>query len=168
MTKYDDDIREAESRLVRDRQALVAQAEILSARARDTASSPKGLLAAVAVGFILGELTAPRRPKKSKSNASQAADTTKKMGLGGLIGSAIFAYARSRYGSPWAMGHSLWSYYSATRQARQGATTRTPSATASDARVTPTAAMSPADVGTVSASPAYSSSVRSPQSHAAG
>ena len=168
MTKYDDDLREAESRLVRDRQALVAQAEILSARARDTASSPKGLLAAVAVGFVLGELTAPRRPKKSRSNVAQAADTTKKMGLGGLIGSAIFAYARSRYGSPWAMGHSLWSYYSATRQARQGATTRTPSAAASDTRVTPAAAVSPAGVEPVSTSAAYTSPVRSPQSHAAG
>jgi hypothetical protein len=169
MTKYDDDIREAESRLIRDRRALVAQAEDLGAKARDVASSPKGLFAAFAVGFILGELTAPRRPKKSRPEVAQAADTTKKMGLGGLIGSALFAYARSRYGSPWAMGHSAWNYYAAIRQARRSAATRAPSATVAAAgSAAPPSAAPSAPAHASSPRPAYSTPVRSPESHAAG
>ncbi|MGH8663733.1 MAG: hypothetical protein ACREUX_05655 [Burkholderiales bacterium] len=167
-TKYDDDIREAESRLVRDRQALVAQAEDLTARTRDVASSPKGLVAAFAVGFVLGELTRPRRPRRSKSQA-QTADTTAKVGLGGLIGSALFAYARSRYGSPWALGHSAWSYYAARQQARRAATQgRTPAATtnATGSTVVRPARTPAGDVGAVSPAAAYSSSLRSPQQHA--
>jgi hypothetical protein len=140
---------------------------MMTMKARETASSPKGLLVAVVVGFVLGELTAPRRSKKYKSNAAQVADTTTKMGLGGLIGSALFAYARSQYGSPWAMGRSLWGYYAATRKARQGATTRAPSATRADTRVAAPVPVAPAGAP-VSASPAYSSPVRSPESHVAG
>ena len=90
--KYDDEIREVEARLIRERQALAVQAEDLSATAREAAASPKGLLIALAVGFALGELTAPRkRSRHRKRDESQAVETTKKLGLGGLIGSALMA-----------------------------------------------------------------------------
>jgi hypothetical protein len=170
-TKYDDEIREAEARLMRDRQALIAQAEDLSAKARETAakasataSSPKGLLAAFAVGFVLGELTAPRRPRKS--SAAQTVDTTKKVGIGGLIGSALFAYARSHYGSPWALGRSAWGYYAQMRQARQAAMRRQASTMASAARSGPTSAAPVAPVTPVR--PTYPEAVHSPERHAAG
>jgi hypothetical protein len=166
--RYDDDIREAESRLVRDREALIVQAADLTASVRELASSPKGLLAALAVGFILGELTAPRRHRQApkKSPVAQSADTTAKMGLGGLIGSALFAYARSRYGSPWEMGRSAWNFY--RQQARRRAATRAsaprPAAAPASSVVRP--ARAPAGSGALSTAPAYSASLRSPQHHA--
>jgi hypothetical protein len=170
-TKYDDDIREAESRLVRDRELLLMQAADLTASARELASSPKGLLAAFVVGFILGELTAPRRSRQQapkKSQFTQSADTTAKMGLGGLIGSALFAYARSRYGSPWEMGRSAWNYY--RQQARRRAETQPrpsaprPAAAPASSVVRP--ARAPAGSGTLSTAPAYSAPLRSSQRHA--
>jgi hypothetical protein len=168
-SKYDDEIREAESRLMRDRQALVAQAEDLSATARDAASSPKGLGVAFAVGFILGELTAPRRPRKS--HAAQTVDTTKKVGLGGLLGSALFAYVRSQYGSPWAIGRSALSYYAETQRARRAAMQRQgpdfSDAASPTSTVAPAAATHPTSAA-VAPSAAYPSSVRSEQSHATG
>jgi hypothetical protein len=168
---YDDDIREAESRLVRDRQALLAQAEDLTASARDLASSPKGLLAALAVGFVLGELTTPRRARRTpkKSQVTGTADTTAKMGLGGLIGSALFAYARSRYGSPWELGRSAWNYYAARQQTRRAAArARTPapgSAPPAESTVV-RPARAPAGSGTLSSAPAYSAPLRTPHHHA--
>jgi hypothetical protein len=167
-SKYDDEIREAESRLMRDRQALVAQAEDLSATARDAASSPKGLGVAFAIGFILGELTAPRRPRKS--HAAQTVDTTKKVGLGGLLGSALFAYIRSQYGSPWAIGRSALSYYAETQRARRAAMQRQGpdiSPAPSRASTVAPAATHPTSAA-VTPSAAYPSSARSEQSHATG
>ena len=53
MTKFDDEIQEVEARLVRERAALVHQAEDLGHTAREAAVSPKGLLAAAAVAFMI-------------------------------------------------------------------------------------------------------------------
>jgi hypothetical protein len=123
--KYDDEIREVEARLIRERQALAVQAEDLSATAREAAASPKGLLIALAVGFALGELTAPRkRSRHRKRDESQAVETTKKLGLGGLIGSALMAYARTHYGSPWALARHAWNYYAASQRTRRAAMQR--------------------------------------------
>jgi hypothetical protein len=169
MSKYDDEIREVEARLMREREALMAKAEDLGETARDAAVSPKGLLAAFAIGFVLGELTAPRRRKEK----SQVVDTTKKVGLGGLIGSAVFAYARSHYGSPWALGRSAWEYAAAARARRAAAAARaaaaspvvTPSASADSVPPTPAG---PAASARATPSPVYPERVRSASTHAAG
>ena len=100
-SKYDDEIREAEQRLIRDRQALVDEAHALTIRAREAAASPKGLFAAFVIGYVVGELTAPKRRDKRRE---AAVATTKKVGIGGLLGSAVLAYVRSQYGSPWVLG----------------------------------------------------------------
>jgi hypothetical protein len=168
MSKYDQEIREVEARLVREREALIAKAEDLGETARDAAVSPKGLLAALAIGFILGELTAPRR----RRGKTPAVETTKKVGLGGLIGSALFAYARSQYGSPWALGRSAWDYAAALRARRAAAAAQ---AAASGRVVTPAprpertpTPMRPAAGTGVSAPSAYPERVRSASPHAAG
>ena len=169
MTKFDDEIREVEARLVREREALRAKAEDLGETARDAAVSPKGLLAAFAIGFVLGELTTPRRRKEK----SQAVETTKKVGIGGLLGSAIFAYARSHYGSPWSLGRSAWDYAAAMRQRRAAAAARA----AASSIVTPTPQPSTVrpnpptqPVGGVRApvAPVYPERARSASTHAAG
>ena len=128
MSRYDDEIRAVEARLVRDRQALVQDAQDLAATARDAMSSPKGLAIAFAAGFLLGELTAPRRPRKSRGQ--QTAETTKKLGLGGLLGSALFAFVRARYGSPWVLARHALDYYLSMQRARQSAMQR-PASTSS-------------------------------------
>jgi hypothetical protein len=127
-SKYDDEIREAEQRLIRDRQALVDEAHALvdeahalTIRAREAAASPKGLFAAFVIGYVVGELTAPRRRDKRRE---AAVATTKKVGIGGLLGSAVLAYVRSQYGSPWVLGRRAWDYYAATRQSRRAAMER--------------------------------------------
>lgn len=171
-TKYDDEIREVESRLVREREALKAKAEDLGETARDAAVSPKGLIAAFAIGFLFGELTAPKRRKEK----SQVADTTKKVGIGGLIGSALFAFARSQYGSPWQLGRSAWEFAAAQR-ARRAAAAATSAAEAAEAaeasrahsRAAAAAAASyQSDVSRTASPSSYPEPVRSPQTHAAG
>ena len=175
-TKYDEEIRQVESRLVREREALKAKAEDLTETARDAAVSPKGLVAAFAIGFLLGELTAPKRRKEK----SQVADTTKKVGIGGLLGSALFAFARSQYGSPWTLGRSAWEYAAALR-ARRAAAAASAAATAAGAAAasrTNTAASAPPvnaagatygnDSGRTGPAAAYRAPTRSPQGHAAG
>lgn len=119
-TRYDDEIREVEQRLVLERQALAQEAHELAVRARDAAASPKGLLAAFVIGYVVGELTAPRKRRQREA----AAAATKKVGLGGLIGSALVAYVRSQYGSPMALARRAWEYYVASQRARRSATKR--------------------------------------------
>jgi hypothetical protein len=161
-TKYDDEIREVESRLVREREALLAKAEILGETARDAAVSPKGLLAAVAVGFLLGELTTPKR----RGEKSQAAATTAKVGIGGLIGSALMSYARTQYGSPWALGRSAWNYAAAQRARRAAAAAAAAQTAASSAYSSPVRrqepARAPSAAGTVQTVPPAGYSKRSP------
>lgn len=124
-TKYDEEIREVEARLIRERQVLAERAEDLSATAREAAASPKGLLIAFAVGFLLSELTAPKkRGRRGRRDESPAVETTKKLGLGGLIGSALVAYARTHYGSPLALGRHALNYYLESQRARQAAMQR--------------------------------------------
>lgn len=170
-TKYDEEIRAVESRLAREREALLAKAEDLGATARAAAVSPKGLLAALAVGFLLGELTAPRR----RHEKAQAAATTAKLGIGGLIGSAIMSYARSQYGSPWAMGRSAWSYAAELRARRAAAASSGAQAAAGSAPSARYASSSPVQApptatGSVqAASPAgYTQPLPRHPTHAAG
>lgn len=170
-THYDDEIREVERRLARERRALAEEAHLLAIRARDAAASPKGLLAALVIGYVLGELTAPRR----RHTREAAAATTKKVGLGGLIGSAALAYVRSQYGSPVMLARRAWDYYQSTQRARRAATDRSyagpvrrytapPSAsTAPGAPSTP----SPATTANAPASTGRAQPVRAPEHHAA-
>lgn len=112
--KYDDEIREVEARLVREREALRAQARNLTATARRRATSPKGLLAALAIGYVVGELTAPKRRERRGRDAREQGGTqpaAKALGIGGLLGSAMLTFVRQRYGSPWILANRAWHYY---------------------------------------------------------
>ena len=115
MRKYDEEIREVEARLQREREALLLQAEDLGHTARDAAISPKGLLAAAVVGFMLGELTT--RPRRHVDWSS----TPRKLGLGGLLGGAALAFIRTQYGSPAALGRAAWEYAAELRARRAAA-----------------------------------------------
>lgn len=111
MDRYDDEIRDLEERLMREREALVHQAEDLTDRARDLAVSPKGLLAAAAVGFLLGELSRPRRRHHHDS-------TPRKLGVIGGIGGMALTLIKAQYGSPLAFARAAWDYMAARRAAR--------------------------------------------------
>ena len=128
MTKFDEEIQEVEARLAREREALVHQAEDLGQTARDAAISPKGLMAAAAVGFMLGELT---RPRRSHVHANASSSAPRKLGFGGIIGGAALALLRSRYGSPAALSRAAWEFAAAQRARRNS--TRTPTAAAAGA-----------------------------------
>ncbi len=110
MKRYDEDIRVVEARLQRERELLRAEAEDLRAITLDAAVSPKGLLAAAAVGFFIGELLRPRRQRHPEPSAA------KKMGFGGLIASLAFAALRSQVGSPWTLGRAAWEYAAKARR----------------------------------------------------
>ncbi len=126
ITKFDEEIHEVEARLAREREALVNQAEDLGQTAREAAVSPKGLLAAAAVGFMLGELT---RPRRAHAKVDAPAQAPRKLGLGGILGGAALAFIKAKYGSPAALSRAAWEFAAATR-ARANAT-RTPPSTAS-------------------------------------
>ena len=101
--KYDDDIRQVEARLRLERQALVAQVAALGTSVRKAVVSPTGLVMAAVAGFLIGEMTRPRRPPPPAQPQLNAA---RNLGLGGLLGSAALALVRARYGSPWMLGRS--------------------------------------------------------------
>ena len=119
MTKFDEEIHEVEARLAREREELVHQAEDLGQTAREAAISPKGLIAAAAVGFMVGELTKSRRHPRTA-----APPAARKMGIGGLLGGAALAFLKARYGSPAALSRAAWEYAAAQR-ARRAAAART-------------------------------------------
>lgn len=85
--KLDDEIRLVEERIAGGRTRLGRTADQLGDTARDAVASPGVMLAAVAVGFVLGSLT--RRPR-----ATAAAAGT---GLGGLLMAALLPLARMAY-----------------------------------------------------------------------
>jgi len=121
MTKYDDEIREVESRLEREREALRVQAQDLTSTARRVVASSKGLLAAAVVGFAFGELTAPRRQRRSGRETRQQSGqpAAKALGIGGILGSAALTFVRQRYGSPWVLANRAWHYYQMQKRARR-------------------------------------------------
>ena len=122
MTKYDDEIREVESRLEREREALRVQAQDLTSTARRVVASPKGLLAAAVVGFVFGELTAPRLRRRGgremRNQGAQPVPAAKALGIGGILGSAALTFVRQRYGSPWVLANRAWHYYQMQKRAR--------------------------------------------------
>jgi hypothetical protein len=85
--KLDDEIRLVEERIAGGRTRLGRTADQLGDTARDAVASPGVMLAAVAMGFVLGSLT--RRPR-----ATAAAAGT---GLGGLLMAALLPLARMAY-----------------------------------------------------------------------
>jgi hypothetical protein len=113
-TKFDDEIHQVEARLAREREAIVHQAEDLGHTARDAAVSPKGLMAAAAVGFMLGELTRPSRGARS-GNGQHNGQTSRKLGLGGMLGGAALAFVKAKYGSPAALSRAAWEFAAAQR-----------------------------------------------------
>jgi hypothetical protein len=114
-TKYDQEIKEVEARLTYEREALVHGAEDLTHTAKRMAASPKGLLAAFAVGFLVGEFTRPKRRRSERSDASAA---PKAVGLGGVLGGVALALIRAQFGSPLGMGRAALEYAAARRRAR--------------------------------------------------
>jgi hypothetical protein len=119
ITKFDEEIHEVEERLAREREALVHQAEDLGHTAREAAISPKGLLAAAAVGFMLGELTRARRTPHAAVHANGQASRT--LGLGGLLGGTALALIKAKYGSPGALSRAAWEFAAAQRARRPSA-----------------------------------------------
>ena len=91
MSDHDQEIRTVESRLQAERIALAAGVRQLGASARDALVSPRGLLAAAGVGFLLGEALRPFRQPAP----------TRQLGLAGTLGAAALSLVRARYGSPW-------------------------------------------------------------------
>ena len=139
MTKFDEEIQEVEARVAREREELVHQAEDLGHTightAREAAISPRGLIAAAAIGFMVGELTRPRRHPRTP----QAQPTARgKMGrLGGLLGGAALAFVKSRYGSPAALSRAAWEFAAAQRARRAAATRASKSAIYDSSRPMP-------------------------------
>jgi len=120
MRKYDDEIHAVEERLVREREALAYQAQRLAQTARSAAASPKGLLVAAAIGFLIGELSRPRHHHHhSVSGATQA-----KIGLGSVLGGLALALMRAQYGSPLGFGRAALQYAADRRRAAQAASER--------------------------------------------
>lgn len=119
-TKYDDEIRELEARLAFEREALVHGAEDLTYTAKRLAGSTKGLVAAAVVGFVLGELTRPKR-RPSRQSRKDEAPASKGVGLGGVLGGVALALIRAQFGSPLGMGKAALSYAAARRRARAAA-----------------------------------------------
>lgn len=117
MDRYDDEIRELEERLVRERAALVHRAEDLTHTAKAAAVSPKGLFVAAALGFLLGELSRPRHRHHD--------GTPRKLGVGGLIGGMALTLIKAQYGSPFGFGRAMWEY-AAARRARHPSTSPSP------------------------------------------
>lgn len=85
--KLDDEIR-LEERIARGRTRLVETAGQVGETARDAVASPGVLLTAVAVGFVLGNLTRRRR-----ATTAAAAGTS----LGGLLMGALLPLGRMAY-----------------------------------------------------------------------
>lgn len=115
MDRYDDEIRAVEARLTREREALVHGAEDLTDRARAVVVSPKGLLVAVGVGFLLGELVRSRHQPRRETPAPR------KLGIGGVLGGAVLALIKAQYGSPIAFARAMWDYAAARQEARMRA-----------------------------------------------
>ena len=139
ITKFDEEIHEVEERLAREREALVHQAEDLGHTAREAAISPKGLLAAAAVGFMFAELTRSRRPSGQVVVADANGQVSRKLGVGGLLGGAALAIIKAKYGSPGALSRAAWEFAAAQRARRSDA-----SVSASSARTAAPGAYAPA------------------------
>jgi len=112
MDRYDDEIRELEERMMREREALIHQAESLTDKARSLAVSPKGLLFAAAFGFLLGEVTRPRSRHQRESLPA-------KVGMGGVVGGLALALIKAQYGSPLGFARAMWEQVEARRARTQ-------------------------------------------------
>lgn len=111
MDRYDEEIRQLEERLMHEREALVHRADDLTQRARALAASPKGLLAAAAVGFMLGELSRPRRYRHDEERDR----IPRKLGFSGVVGGVALALIKAQYGSPLAFGRAVLDFIAARR-----------------------------------------------------
>jgi len=141
LTKYDDEIREVEARLSFERAALVHGAEDLAHAAKRKAASHKGLVMAVAVGFLLGELSRPKRRHVKQAHTSA---TPRALGLGSVLGGVALALIRAQFGSPLGMGKAAIEY--AADRSRRRAAARTPvgaDSAASVGRIDARSAMTP-------------------------
>jgi hypothetical protein len=96
----EDEIRIVEERIARKRVALGEFTEECGERARDAVASPGILAAAMAVGFLIGDVTRGRR--------RQDEGTARKEGLGGFLIGAASTLVRVRYGSILALAQLLW------------------------------------------------------------
>lgn len=88
---------EAEARVARERALLDAQFDAWSGQVRKEAASPRGLGAALAIGFVVGNVIR-RRPRRREASAGAP---VRKSFLAVATGLALSAL-RWRYGNPWA------------------------------------------------------------------
>lgn len=89
LNAIDEEIRQLEERIARDRAAFVAAVNECGHRARETASSPKALLAVAALGFVAGKIIF--RPAAKAKRAQKQAERAQPSKLGGLLGLAASA-----------------------------------------------------------------------------
>jgi hypothetical protein len=139
MNKYEDEIQAVEERLVREREALALRAEYLGRSARSAAASPKGLIVAAAIGFLVGELTRPRH----HHHHGPAPGAPGKLGLGSLLGGVALALMRAQYGSPLGFGRAAFQYAAERRAARAAEADRAAFAAEARAPTGPTDAAAP-------------------------
>ncbi|ANQ85003.1 hypothetical protein dqs_1965 [Azoarcus olearius] len=120
---YERELHAAERRVAEDRAELSRATSLWLQRRRETAVSGRGLLGAVAAGFVVGGLMRRRRPKPAASNAAGAAAVGAVAGGGmftALLGLAA-SMLRSRYGDPWKIAAMLWQRQRQARMARAAA-----------------------------------------------
>lgn len=105
----DNEIYELEERLQRRRAEIPRVARAAGRGALDKVASPKGLAAAVAVGFIVGGGLRRTKyvPERRERERRQEMPKKKGVAVGSLLMSAAIALIRAQYGSPFGMAKAL-------------------------------------------------------------
>jgi hypothetical protein len=96
MRNLDAEIHAVEERIARERNSVATLLDEYGETVRDAVTAPKSLLAVVALGFVLGEVS-----RSSRSTASPRRMDGLWARLGALAASTATGLIRARYGSPW-------------------------------------------------------------------
>jgi hypothetical protein len=107
--KLDSEIRDAETRIARERHNLAGSLHDTTQRVRTSIVSPQALAAFAVAGFILGDLTRTRRTR-----APEARQTLRSSVLG-LLMSGAMALIKAQYGSPWSFAAEMMGKANARR-----------------------------------------------------
>ncbi len=126
LTAIDEEIQQLEERIASDRAAFVSALSACGHSVRETASSPKALLAVAALGFVAGKLIFRSRGKGAPAAERRASAQPSKIGgLLGLLASGLtLMQPSSGVGglARWA-AHQLWERRK-QKEAAAGATRR--------------------------------------------
>jgi hypothetical protein len=103
MRNIDAEIQAVEARIASERDGVAALLDEYGETARDTVTAPKTLLAAAALGFVLGEALRSGRSAAAPRGGLRS-------GLGALAAGTAMGLIRARYGSPWMLlARPIWS-----------------------------------------------------------